>query len=104
MSYFCLFWRTVMPKGLTRTIFFIAVIGVLAIPILADRTVLRPAWNLFTTQQDIEMGRALADDAERSLPLVEQSNSTTYLDALGRQLIAHAPGARYPYQFKIVDD
>jgi len=93
-----------MPKGLTRTIFFIAIIGVLAIPILADRTVLRPAWNLFTTQQDTEMGRSLADDAERSLPLVEQSNSNTYIDALGRQLLARAPGARYPYQFKIVDD
>jgi len=93
-----------MPKGLTRTIFFIAIIGVLAIPILADRTVFRLAWNLFTTQQDIEMGRSLADDAERSLPLLDQHNPNTYIDALGRQLIAHAPGARYPYQFKIVND
>jgi hypothetical protein len=50
------------------------------------------------------MGRALADDAERTLPLVSEGNSNTYLDALGRQLIAKMTGTRYPYQFKIVDD
>jgi predicted outer membrane protein len=76
----------------------------LVFPALADRTTIRPAWNLFTTQQDIEMGRALVDDAEQTLRIVDDHNPNTYIDALGKQLAAHTPGAKYPYQFKIVGD
>jgi hypothetical protein len=76
----------------------------IVLPALADRTNLQPAWNLFTPQQDIEMGRLLAEDAERSLQLVDDSNSNAYIDALGRQLAVYAPGTRYPYQFKIAYD
>lgn len=50
------------------------------------------------------MGRALADEAESTLPLVDQANANAYIDALGRQLASHAPGEKYPYQFKIIDD
>jgi hypothetical protein len=75
-----------------------------ALPVLADRTVLRPGFNLFSTQQDIEMGRVLADEAESVLPLVDQWNANAYIGALGSQLAMHAPGERYSYQFKIIDD
>src|SRR6185436_10947669 len=51
-----------------------------------------------------EMGRTLASDAESALPLMGTSDPTTYLNALGSQLVAHAPGDRYNYQFKIIDD
>ena len=50
------------------------------------------------------MGRALADEAERTLVLVTQPNANTYIDALGKQLAAYAPGTKYTYQFKIIDD
>src|SRR5207253_672839 len=43
-------------------------------------------------------------EAERNLQLVDQNNANTYLYALGSQLTAHAPGEKYPYQFKIVND
>jgi len=76
----------------------------LMLPALADRTILRPATNLFSPQQDIEMGRQLADDAERTLSIVDQPNSAAYIDALGKQLSAHAPGDKFPYTFKIVND
>jgi len=74
----------------------------LILPALANRTNIRPAWNLFSTQQDIEMGRLLADDAERVLQVVDQPNAAAYIDALGKQLSVNA--ARFPYQFKIVND
>jgi Zn-dependent protease with chaperone function len=93
-----------MRKTLKNAAFFAAFIGMLALPALADRTVLRPAWNMFTTQQDIEMGRMLADDLERTYRLVDDHNSNAYIDALGKQLTAHAAQTRYPYQFKIVWD
>src|SRR2546428_8830654 len=73
-------------------------------PALADRTNLKPAWNLFSTQQDTEMGRILADDAERQFQMTDVRNANVYIDALGKQLTARAPGYKYPYTFKIVND
>jgi len=93
-----------MPRSLKTTALFLTVVLMLVLPAFAARTILKPAWNLFSVQQDIEMGRVLADDLERNLQLVDDHNSNTYIDALGKQLIAHAPGDRYPYQFKIVND
>ena len=83
---------------------FLGAVSMFILPALANRTNVRPAWNLFSTQQDIEMGRLLADDAERVLQVVDQPNAAAYIDALGKQLSVHAPGGRYPYQFKIVND
>jgi hypothetical protein len=96
-----------MSVRLKNAAFFGALVCLLALPALsatADRTSVKPGWNLFTTQQDIDMGRALADEAERTLVLINQPNATTYIDALGKQLAAYAPGTKYPYQFKIIDD
>jgi hypothetical protein len=76
----------------------------LVLPVLADRTVFRSAWNLFTVQQDVEMGRGLSKDAESTLSLVSDSTANSYINALGQQLATHATGYKYPYQFKIVND
>src|SRR5262245_11796978 len=93
-----------MSVRIKNALFLTALVCLLALPAVAERTNVRPAWNLLTTQQDIEMGRALAEEAENTLVLVNQTNANTYIDALGKQLAAHTLGARYPYQFKIVDD
>jgi len=69
-----------------------------------SRTKLKPGWNLFSPKQDIEMGRESAKQAERELQILNDRQATTYIDALGKQLAAHAPGEKYPYQFKIVND
>src|SRR5262245_40781573 len=93
-----------MRSNVRTIVIVVAAMLLLSIPVIADRTAIRPGWNLFTTQQDIEMGRALASDAESALALMGTSDATTYLDALGSQLAAHAPGERYRYEFKIIDD
>src|SRR5438094_5454480 len=69
-----------------------------------SRTKLKPGWNLFSPQQDIEMGRESAKQAEMQLLILNDRQVTTYIDTLGKQLASHAPGEKYPYQFKIVND
>src|SRR5262245_15468908 len=96
--------ETVMVNTTKLTALFLGILFLLVFPAFADRTNLMPAWNAFSAQQDIEMGRILADDLERTLQVVNDGDSNAYIDALGRQLTAHAPGNKYPYQFKIVDD
>jgi Zn-dependent protease with chaperone function len=93
-----------MPKRLRIIFLFLLVMGFFVLPALADRTNIRPAWNLFTTQQDTEMGRLLANDVEGRYQLVTDAQANTYLDALGKQLAVHAPGYNFRYEFKIVAD
>ena len=83
----------------------LAVILGLALTAYADsRTKLKPGWNLFSPKQDVEMGREVSRQAERELKILNDRQATAYLDSLGRRLAAHAPGEKYPYQFKIVND
>jgi beta-barrel assembly-enhancing protease len=79
-------------------------ISMLGLTALADRTTLKQGWNLFTTQQDIEMGRHLAEEANSTLSIVTDNYAVGYIQALGNQLASHAPGTRLQYQFKIVND
>ncbi len=71
----------------------LALILLLAAPAaLADRTKLKPGFNLFSARQDIELGQAAARDAERQLPLLNVPEVDAYLNRLGRQLAQFAPG------------
>jgi predicted Zn-dependent protease len=60
----------------------------------------KPGFNVFSPQQDYEIGRQSAAVANRRL--------STYSDArvtrIGRRLAAVAPGARFPYEFRVVND
>src|SRR5262245_38574654 len=67
---------------------------VLAIALTAyavdSRTKLKPGWNLFSPQQDIELGRDVSRQAERELSILNDRQANSYISALGRQLAAHA--------------
>jgi predicted Zn-dependent protease len=61
------------------------------------------AVNFFSVQQDVEIGRRAASDAERQLPILRDRAVEGYVDAIVRRLAASAPGPRFPYQAKVVD-
>lgn len=63
----------------------------------------KPGFNLFSVEQDIEIGRQSAAEAERQLPVMEDASVERYLNAVVRRLSDEAPGARYPYQVRAVD-
>jgi len=85
--------------------FILALVLALSISVHADsRTQLKPGWNLFSPDQDVEMGRQVAKDAERQLSVMRNGDIASYIDSLGRQLASRARGEKYPYQFKVVND
>src|SRR4029077_2342509 len=96
--------RPLMPSTAKSVFVLLLTISLVALPALAERTNLKQGWNLFSVQQDIEMGRQLSQDAEGSFSIVSDSYPNAYIQALGSQLAVHAPGTRFPYQFKIIDD
>jgi Zn-dependent protease with chaperone function len=70
----------------------------------AERSRVKPGWNLFSPEQDVEMGRQVAADAEKQLAMLNDRRVNDYLHRLGQRLAGKAPGEKYPYQFKAVND
>jgi len=72
----------------------------------AQRTSLKPGWNMFTPQQDVELGKRVAVDAQRQLALCNAPRVDAYLTQLGMKLAAKLPtrGVQYPFEFHCVND
>jgi beta-barrel assembly-enhancing protease len=69
----------------------------------ADTGPATPGFNLFNVEQDIQIGRQSAVQAERQLRLLNDANLNRYLNRIVGRLAAQAPGARYPYSIKAVN-
>ncbi|MFI4942048.1 MAG: M48 family metallopeptidase [Burkholderiales bacterium] len=63
----------------------------------------RPGFNLFSVQQDIEVGRQASAQAERELPVIRDASLERYLNEVAQRLVAVSPGARFPYRVRAVD-
>jgi beta-barrel assembly-enhancing protease len=83
----------------------VVVAGVLAIPVLAERTKLKPDFNIFSIAQDVEIGQRISKELEAQKEILRIPRATSYLDALGQRLAMKAPGhEQYRFQFRIIDD
>jgi len=73
---------------------------------LAQRTQFKAAWNFYSPQEDIKLGKQVAVDAEKQLPSCNAPTVDTYLTELGKKLIAKLPtgGVEYPWEFHCVND
>jgi len=72
----------------------------------AQRTQLKAGWNFYSPQDDINLGKQVAVDAEKQLPSCNAPKVDAYLTELGRKLIAKLPtgGVEYPWEFHCVND
>jgi len=79
---------------------------VLAPCTLAQRTQFKAAWNFYSPQEDIKLGKQVAVDAEKQLPSCNSPNVDAYLSEVGKKLIANLPtgGVEYPWEFHCVND
>jgi Zn-dependent protease with chaperone function len=67
------------------------------------QTRIDPGFNLFSVAQDREIGQQSAKEAEAQLPILRDRSIEKYVAAVGSRLAAVAPGAKYAYQFKVVN-
>jgi Zn-dependent protease with chaperone function len=76
------------------------------VPAFAQRTQLKPGWNMFSPQQDVQVGKQAATDASRKLPMCNLPRADAYLTQLGKRLVAHlnTNGVEYPWEFHCVND
>lgn len=67
-------------------------------------TKLKTGFNLYSPQQDIEMGRQSAAQIAQQMQVINDPQIVGYVRQLGGKLTSRAPGERFPYQFNVVGD
>lgn len=78
-------------------------VGVVVLALTVASAAPAAAVNLFSTQQDIQVGRQAAAQAEQQLPMLRDAAVQNYVNAIVRRLAGAAPGPRFPYQAKVVN-
>jgi beta-barrel assembly-enhancing protease len=89
----------VKRTGTTVGIFVLSVIAFAAEP-----KELKPGWNLFSKEQDIQLGREAAAQVEQQMPVVRDAQLNEYVQQIGRKLTSAPEADKYPYTFKVIND
>lgn len=71
-----------------------------------DPTELKPGFNLFTKQQDIQLGKEAAAEVRKKSTIVNDPLLTAYVIEVGKQLAAsrEAKDSGFPFTFEVVAD
>jgi Peptidase family M48 len=65
---------------------------------------LKPGFNLFSQQQDIEAGQQASAEADKQLQILNDAQVVRYINDLGRRLTKFEPfPTDYPWTFKVVN-
>jgi predicted Zn-dependent protease len=63
----------------------------------------KPGFNVFSADQEVQLGQQAAADAERQLPMLNDRSVTSYVNSIVSRLARVAPHRDYPYQAKVVN-
>jgi beta-barrel assembly-enhancing protease len=100
-------WRPVGRRRIAGLAGFFSLSLFLCVPALwAQRSQLKPPWNMYSPQTDIQLGKQNATLMERQLPLCNDPKVDAYLTQLGQRLVEKLPtrGVTYPWEFHCVND
>jgi len=101
--------RSLWARDAHRTLtagLFLGMMLLLVSSASAQRTPLKPGWNKFSPQDDVNLGKRAAADAEKQLPSCNAPRVDAYLTQLGTRLAQKLPtgGVQYPFEFHCVND
>ncbi|MBM3789993.1 MAG: hypothetical protein FJW35_06535, partial [Acidobacteria bacterium] len=65
---------------------------------------LKPGFNLFSKQQDVQLGRESAEQIEKELPIIDNRKLQEYARKLASRLWSQPAADSYPYSIQIVND
>ena len=75
-----------------------------ALPALAQLHQFRPGFNLFSRDQDVQLGKEAAGAIEKQAEIVDNRELNAYINSIGSKLAAQPQADKYPYTFKVVND
>src|SRR5215813_2508028 len=76
--------------------------GIQAPPGSRSQPRFKPGFNLFSPEQDVQIGRQSAEQILTETPMLDDREIDDYVEQLGQKLASKAAGERFPYQFRVV--
>jgi len=64
----------------------------------------KPGWNLFSTDQDLQLGKEMAAKVQDQYEVVDDPEIQAYIDRIGKALATQPQAGKFPYTFKVVKD
>src|SRR5262245_7955268 len=75
--------------------------------LVSAQTVVTPPSNKYTPQQDVELGQQAAREIRQQLPILQDDEAQSYVEGLGRRLVAAIPRElqhpEFKYMFEVVN-
>ncbi len=65
---------------------------------------IKPGFNVFSKEQDVQLGREASHQVEKEVELVNDASLSSYVSNLGQRLASVSSAPEYPYSFKVVAD
>jgi predicted Zn-dependent protease len=87
-----------------RTIQSVCLGVFLALPGLAQLPQFKPGFNLFSKDQEIQLGKEAAGQVDKQMEVIADPELNAYISSIGSKLAAQPPAGKYPYTFKVVND
>lgn len=87
-----------------KKMFVIFMLSLTAVTLAAQSKKLRPGFNLFSKEQDVQLGKESAAEVEKKMKVVDNSELQAYIGIVGKKLTSSADAGEFPYSFKVVVD
>src|SRR6195256_3206635 len=95
-------------RGAQKVIASLALISMFLLPVsVFSQTQISYHGNKFKPEEDVQLGRQAAQQAEQQMPILRDAQATEYLSTVGERLVAAIPAEfqhpEFHYYFKIVN-
>jgi hypothetical protein len=70
----------------------------------ADRKELKPGFNFFSTDQDVQMGRDAAAEVNRTMPVIQNQELTGYLTRISQRLAKSKRAGTFSFSLSAIND
>jgi predicted Zn-dependent protease len=82
----------------------LCLISAAALACFAQVKELKPGFNLFSKEQDVQLGKEAAAQVEQQYRVVNDRELTAYINEVGKRLVRSPRAGDFPYFFKVVAD
>jgi beta-barrel assembly-enhancing protease len=93
-----------LPRTLSRSLVTLAVLAASLAAQNAKLKEIKPGWNLFSKDQDVQMGREYSQQIEKELDVINGGPLTSYIQELGAKIATQPMANGFPYTFKVIND
>lgn len=87
-----------------RVVWRLAAVAAAIVPALAQLHQFKPGINLFSKDQDVQLGKEAAAEVQKQMEMVDDPELTAYIRSIGARLAAQPQADKYPYTFQVVND